>query len=236
MPSLSQAYPPGPAVRSQVFSEPLGPLVRGALLMGGGVLALPLGAVVWQHSRLAGGVALLLGAALLGLAGHLAGRNSSPLLLTLRADALHLTALGGGAAPGAAAETIPLTSLVAYQHWLSRGRVLARYYLRLELADGRVVRLADLPGAPPATSAGGVPLPELVAQLARRVGPGTVARPLFSQTAAAYRLMQASWLGALAAPGLLWRGYLAAGLLLPACAAVYLLSYYQARRQANGSG
>ena len=209
-------------------------MIGGALLLGSGLLALPIGAVAWASSRLAGGVALLVGVALLAVAGRLATRNSSPLLLTLSADALHLAPLGLSARPGAAAGVIPLTSIVAYKHWLSQGRVFARYYLRLELADGRVLRLADPPGALPSNPLGTVLLRELVAQLARQVGPGTVVRPLFSQTVVAYRLMQGSWLGLLAALGLLWCRYPVAGVVLLACVVVYLLSYYRARRQANG--
>lgn len=231
--SFSQRQHPGQAVRSQVFKEPLGQLVLGALLLGGALLALPIGAVSWSSSRVVGGVALGLGVGLLLLAGRLATRNSSPLLLTLNANALHLAPLRYGTTPSVAAETIPLSSIVAYKHWLSRGRVFARYYLRLELADGRVLRLADPPGALPDNPAGTVSLRELVTQLARQVEPGTVVRPLFSQTVVAYRLMQVSWLVGLTALGLLWDRYLMVGVGLLACAVVYLLSYYQARRQTS---
>lgn len=224
--SFSQGQQPSQAVRSQVFSEPLGPLVGGALLLGGGMLALPTGAVIWPSSSLVGGVALLLGVGLLVLAGRAATRNSFPLLLTLNADALHLAPLGYGASPSVAAEIIPLASIAAYKHWLSRGRVFSRYYVRLELVDGRVFRLADPPGALPSNPAGAVSLRELVAQLARQVGPSTVVRPLFSQTVAAYRLMQGSWLVLLAALGLLWSRYPVAGGVLLIFAVVYLLDLF----------
>ena len=96
---------------------------------------------------------------------------------------------------------------------------------------GRPPDLGAGPGQPPGT----VLLRELVAQLARWAKPGTVVRPPFSQTAAGHGLMQLGWLGVLAALGLLWRGYLAVGALLLAVATVYLLRYYQARRQAGSS-
>ena len=224
------------ALSSQVLREPLGQLVVGSLLLGGGLLLLAFGAAIWSYSRPMGVVLLLLGVALLVGAWRLATGGTQPLLLTLSPEALRLGPLGQGIALGSsAAETIPLASVVAYKHWLSRGRVFSRYYLRLELAGGRVLRLASPPGGPAGEPENSVPLPELVAQLARWVGPATVAQPPFSQTASARRLMQGSWLLLFGALGLLERGYPAAGVLALLVASGYLLSYYQARRQAGRS-
>lgn len=204
----------------------------GSLLVGCGILLLPIGVVSWSYSRLGGGGALLLGGTLLALAWRLASRNP-PLRLTLSSDTLRLAPLGRGIVPSSTAETIPLASIVAYKHWLSRGRAYNRYYLRLELAGGRVLRLADPPGGPAGDSRDTVPLPELVAQLARWVGPGTVVQPLFSQTTTARRLMQLGWLLLLGALTLLGQGHSAAGVSLLILAGSYLLSYFQALRQAN---
>ncbi|MGI4737315.1 MAG: hypothetical protein ACRYG7_19290 [Janthinobacterium lividum] len=221
------------ALSSQVIREPLGQLVAGSLLLGGGFLLLAVGAGIWSYSQPMGVVLLLLGMALPLGAWRLATGGTQPLLLTLSPEALRLAPLGQGIAPGSpAAETIPLASVVAYKHWLSRGRVFSRHYLRLELAGGRVLRLAAPPGGPFGAPGNSVPLPELVAQLAQWVGPETVAQPLFSQTALARQLMQGSWLLLLGALGL---GYLAAGVLVLVVAGGYLLSYYQARRQAGST-
>lgn len=223
----------GPALRSQVVTEPLGPLVVGSVLVGVGLLALPVGLSLWPYGRASGGLAILLGVLALALAWRLATRSSYPMLLTLRAEDLYLTALGHDARQGASAETIPLASIVAYKHWLSRGRVFARYYLRLELAGGRVLRIADPPGVLPNDPMGTVLLSQLVEALARRVGPDTTVRLLFSQTPTARILGQFSWLAVLASAALLWNGYLTTGVLLLAVAGVYLLSYYRAQRLAD---
>ena len=163
--------PASQAVSSQVLREPLGQLVGGALLLGGGLLLLAVGVASWSYSRPIG--VLLLGVALLVGAWHLATGNTQPLLLTLSPEALRLAPLGLGLAPSSAAEIIPLASVVSYTHWLSRGRVFSRYYLRLKLADGRVLRLADPPGGPLGDPGSAVPLPDLVAQLARWKAPPT---------------------------------------------------------------
>lgn len=164
------------AVSSQVFREPLSQLVAGSLLLGGGLLLLAVGAALWSYSRPTGGGLLLLGVALLLGVWRLATRDTQPLLLTLSPKALRLRPLGQGIAPGSpAAETIPLASIRAYKHWLSRGRVFSRYYLRLELAGNRVLRVASPPGGPFGEPGNSVPLPELVAQLAQWVEPETVA-------------------------------------------------------------
>ena len=232
--NFSTSQRAGQPLSSQVFREPLGNLVAGALLLGGGCLLLAVGAAIWSYSRPAAGVLLLLGVALLVGVWRLATRDTQSLLLTLSPEALRLAPLGLGNAPGSpAAETIPLARVVAYQHWLSRGRVFSRYYLRLKLADGRVLRLADPPGGSFGEPGNIVPLTELVAQLAQWVGPATVAQPPFSQTAPARRLMQGSWLLLLAAPGLLWWGYLTTAVVVFLGAGGYLLSYYQARGQAG---
>ncbi|MGI4737710.1 MAG: hypothetical protein ACRYG7_21290 [Janthinobacterium lividum] len=235
MPSnLSNNQRTSQVLSSQVLREPLGQLVAGSLLLGGGFLLLAVGAGIWPYSWPMGGGLLLLGVALLVGAWRLATGGTQPLLLTLSPEALRLVPLGQGIAPGSpAAETIPLASVVAYKHWLSRGRVFSRHYLRLELAGGRVLRLAAPPGGPFGEPGNSVPLPELVAQLARWVGPATVAQLPFSQTAPARRLMQGSWLLLLVAPGLLGLGYLATGTLVLVVAGGYLLSYYQVRRQAG---
>jgi hypothetical protein len=227
--NLIQSQPTNPVLCSQVTSEPLGPLVLGSLLVGSGMLALPVGAALWSSARLAGGLTGLAGVGLLAVAWHLAKRDTAPLLLTLSPEALRLTTLSQHPSQGRAIETIPLASLVAYTHWLSRGRVFTRYYVRLELADGRVIRLADPPGVLPSPGKQ-VLLSELVAQLAQWAGPGTLVRPPFAQTAAARWLMYLSWLILVIALGLLWNGYLGVGGLLFTFTGAYLLSFYRMRQ------
>ncbi|MGI4832705.1 MAG: hypothetical protein ACRYFK_04510 [Janthinobacterium lividum] len=172
-PIITNSQPASQAVSSQVFREPLSQLVAGSLLLGGGGLLLAVGAGIWSYSRPIGAGLLLLGGALLAGAWHLATSDTQPLLLTLSPEALRLAPLGLGTAPGSVVETIPLANVVAYTHWLSRGRVFSRYYLRLKLADGRVLRLADPPGGPLGEPGSAVPLPELIAQLARWKEPTT---------------------------------------------------------------
>ena len=227
---------PGPAVHSQVVTESVGATVVGALGLLLGVLALGMGAALLGSARGAGGLALLLGAGLLALVWKTALRGSHPLLLTLTRERLQLAPTGRSVAQGVKAETIPLASIVAYKHWLqvSRARVFAQYYLRLELADGRVLRLADRPGVlPDDYPPGAVRLNEVAARLARWARPGTVARPLFYRTPLARALGWASGAALLVAPVLLWRGYLAAGSLLLAGAISYLGSYYLGRGTAD---
>ncbi|WP_223649412.1 hypothetical protein [Hymenobacter psoromatis] len=227
---------PGPAIRSQVVTESVGATVVGALGLLLGVLALGTGAALLGSASWAGGLTLLLGVGLLALVWKTALRGSHPLLLTLTRESLQLAPTGRSVAQGIKAETIPLASIVAYKHWLqvSRARVFAQYYLRLELADGRVLRLADRPGVlPDDYPPGAVRLNEVAARLACWARPGTVARPLFYATPLARALCWACGAAALGAPVLLWRGYLTVGYLLLSGAISYLGSYYLGRGTAD---
>lgn len=230
MPRLTPQSPAATlAVRSQVVIDSLGTTIIGALLLLAAVLAPGTGLAQLGRANLAAGLALLLGVGLLGVVWRTALRGSHPLLLTLTRESLHLAPAGRSAAQSVPAETIPLTSIVAYKHWLqlNRLRAFAQYYLRLELADGRVLRLADRPGLLPEDGPpGAARLNEVAAKLARWVPPGTIARPLFYQTPLARMLWWASWAGLLLAPALLWLGYGATGSLLLALAISYTASYY----------
>ncbi|HEX8505818.1 MAG TPA: hypothetical protein VF630_10650, partial [Hymenobacter sp.] len=131
-------------------------------------------------------------------------------------------------------ETIPLSSITAYTYWLRllKLRAFAQYHLRLELADGRVLHLADRPGTRPDDPAGTVRLDVLAKRLARRATSGPRRRPLFYQTRTARVLLWGSW-GALAtALVLLWLGH-SAGVLLLFPAAGYWASYYLGRGAAE---
>ncbi|AMR28679.1 hypothetical protein A0257_17280 [Hymenobacter psoromatis] len=220
-----------PVLSSPVTNEPLGRLVVCSLLVGFTLLALPLGIALWSYWKLASGLLLVLAVGALPLAWRTATRDTAWRLLTLSPQALRLAPLSG--APATAAETIPLTSLVAYQLWLDRDRVFTRYYLRLELAGGRVLRLADPPGALPNDPPGSVPLNELAAQLARWVGPDTIVRLPFWQTPLARWLRLLSWLAVGTVPFLFWGGYVPTGVIVLAFAVGYLFSYYLVRRLAG---
>lgn len=220
------------AVCSQVVTESLGATLVGALLLLLAILALGTGVALLGRANWASGVALLLSLSLLALVWRLALWGSHPLLLTLTHESLHLAPTGRSTSQGIRAETIPLTSIVAYKHWLrlNRLRAFAQCYLRLELADGRVLRLADRPGVLPGDGPpGAVRLNEVATRLARWAPPGTINRPLFYNTPLAQGLWWASWAGLLAAPVLLWLGYVALGAPLLALAISYAGSYYLGR-------
>jgi len=215
-----------PALRSLVVLRPLGPLavaalLLGAVLLGANALKLAAGYSPWRHG--AGG---LLGLGLLLGGGYVAARGNQPRLLTIGPDDLRLEPL----APGPPPEIIPLRSITAYTYWLRllKFRGFAQYHLRLELADGRVLHLADRPGAHPSDPAGTVRLDALAKRLARRPKTGPRRRPLFYETRTARVLLWASW-GALAGGlALLGLGYsVGLGLLFPA--AGYWASYYLGR-------
>lgn len=233
MPAFSSTRPPaGPAISSPVVTDSLGATLLGALGIGAAVLALATGAALLGRATGAGLLALLLGAGLLALVWRLALRGSHQLVLTLTRASLHLAPAGRSAAQGIPPETIPLASIVAYKHWLrlDRLRVFAQYYLRLKLADGRVLRLADRPGLlPDDYPPGSVRLNEVATQLARWLPPGAVAQPLFFQTPLARALWWASLAALAAGPLLLWRGYLATGSLLLSAAISYGAGYYLGR-------
>jgi hypothetical protein len=232
-PSYPNAPVPGLVVRSQVVTESVGATLVGAGLLLLGVLALGIGAALLGSASWAGSLTLLLGLGLLALVWKTALRGSHSLLLTLTRESLHLAPTGHSVTQKVAAETIPLATIVAYKHWLSasRAQALSQYYLRLELADGRVLRLADQPGALPNDyPPGAVRLNEVAAQLARWARPGTIARPLFYQTPLARALYWASGATLVVAVALLWLGHLTAGTLLLMLATSYAGSYYLGRR------
>jgi hypothetical protein len=232
-PSFPNALASGSVVRSQVVIESVGATLVGAggLLLG--VLALATGAALLGRANWAGGLKLLLGAGLLVLVWKTALRGSHSVLLTLTRESLTLAPTGRSITQKVAAETIPLASIVAYKYWLSpsRAQSLSQHYLRLELADGRVLRLADQPGALPGDySPGIVQLNEVAAQLAHWVRPGTISRPLFYQTPLARALYWASGATLAVAVILLGMGYLTAGTLLLMLATSYAGCYYLGRR------
>ncbi|TPG66539.1 hypothetical protein [Hymenobacter nivis] len=211
-----------PAQLSLVLVQPTGMSVTMALLLGPILLlsnALRLIADPAPGRNIAGaliGLGLLLGA------GYRLARGNRPRLLRLDREALHLEPLGP--TPGQHAETIALSSITAYTYWLRllRWRGFAQFHLRLELADGRVLHLADRPGPRPTDM---VQLDALAKRLARRRKSGTRRRLQFFQTGAARGLLWASG-GALAAGlGLLALGY-EMGLPLLLLAVGYGATYY----------
>ncbi|WP_223651287.1 hypothetical protein [Hymenobacter psoromatis] len=229
-PVPTEVPPTHPALRSSVLVNPLGVLVAMSLFLGvmlllEAFLVSPSG-YPWRGGR----PAWLLGAGLLtlGLAGYATWRSNRPRLLTLTRASLRLEPLGDNGA--AAAETIPLSSIVAYKYWLRvlRLQVFVQYHLRLELADGRVLHLADRPGTRPTDPAGAVRLDAVVKRLARWVPPGTRVRQLFFLTRTARVLLWLSGALVMMAGLLLWAGYPAGSLLLfPAV--IYGASYYLGR-------
>ena len=68
---------------------------------------------------------------------------------------------------------------MAYKRWLSpsRAQALSQYHLRLKLADGRVLHLADRPGTRPDDPAGAVHLDAVAQKLPRWLKPGVPRRP-----------------------------------------------------------
>jgi hypothetical protein len=198
-------------------------LLLGAVLLGTNALKLASAAHPWRKA--AGGV---LGLGLLVGGGYTAARGNQPRLLTIGREELHLKPLGSKQHPPA--ETIALSNIVAYTYWLRvlRFRVFAQYHLRLELADGRVLHLADRPGAHPDDPAGTVRLDVLAKRLARRAKSGPRRRKLFHETQAARVLLWSSWAALAAGLGLLGLGH-ETGLLLVFPAIGYWASYYLGR-------
>jgi hypothetical protein len=222
-----------PPQRSLVVLRPLGTLVFGALLLGAvllGANALKLAAGAAHPWRNATGG--LIGLGLLLGSGYLVARGNQPRLLTIGREELHLGPLGAG--QNQPVETIPLSSIVAYTYWLRvlRFRIFAQYHLRLELADGRVLHLADRPGTRPDDPTGTVRLDALAKRLARRVPELARRRLLFYETRTARVLLWSSWALLAAGLGLLGLGH-ETGLLLVFPAMCYWASYYLGRGSAE---
>lgn len=226
MPGLSpNSLAAHPAPRSLVVLRPLGPLVFGALLLGAvllGANALKLAAGYSPGRHVVGG---LTGLGLLLGGGYAVARGNQPRLLTIGREELHLEPLGPGQSQPA--EIIPLSSITAYTYWLRllKHRSFAQYHLRLELADGRVLHLADRPGPRPDDPTGTVRLDALAKRLTRRAKSAPRRRKLFYETQTARVLLWGSWVGLAAAGVLLWLGH-SAGVLLLFPAAGYWASYY----------
>ena len=203
--------------QSLVLLRPIGLLVRALLVLGSIVLTINALKLAAGYSPWRKGAGALLGLGLVLGAGYRVARGNQPRLLTIGREALQLAPVGPGS--DQPAETIPFSHITAYTYWLRllRWRVFAQYHLRLELADGRVLHLADRPGTRPHDPAGTVRLNVLAKRLARRAKAeaGPLRRPLFYQTRTARGLLWGS--GALLAGGLalLGLGYPAGLLLLP---------------------
>ena len=216
-----------PAQRSLVLVQPTGLLVGMALLLGS--LLLLINALKLIDSPTPGRriVGALLGLGLLLGAAYRRVRGNQPRLLRFDREALHLEPL----APGSdqPTETIPLRSIVAYTYWLRllRWRRFAQCHLRLELADGRVMHLADRPGTRPTDPTGTVRLDVLAKRLARRAKTpaGPRRRPQFFQIQTAQGLLWASGVALVLGAGLLGLGH-ETGLLLLLLAVGYGATYY----------
>ena len=183
MPRPTPTHPAAhPARRSLVLVQPTGLLLTMALVLGSLLLllnALKLAASPTPGRNVAGA---LLGLGLLLGAGYQRARGNQPRLLRFDREALHLELLGFQ--PGLPAETILLSSIEAYTYWLRlrRWQGLAQCHLRLKLADGRVLHLADRPGTHPNDPTGTVRLDVLATRLARRAKSGPHQHPRFFQT------------------------------------------------------
>ena len=214
-----------PALRSLVVLNPLGRLTTAMFILG--LLLLPVAALkAAEGNRQRAGTAGLLGLGLLLLTARKVARRNQPLLLTSDHNALHLEPLGRRLRQGQPAESIPLTSITAYSYWLRllRWRLFAQYHLRLELADGRVLHLADRPGTRPDDPAGTVRLDAVARRLARRKT-GPPRHPSFFLTRPARLLLWGSWGAVGAGGGLLWAGS-ALGIALLLLGAGYSAIYY----------
>ena len=235
MPSHSPAeLAARPAQRSVVLVQPTGLLVGMALLLGSLLLlinTLKLADSPTPGRKVAGA---LLGLGLLLGAGYRRVRGNQPRLLRFDREALYLEPLSPQ--PGPPTETILLRSIVAYTYWLRllRWRGFAQCHLRLELADGRVLHLADRPGPRAHDPTGTVQLDVLAKRLARRAKAklGLLRRPLFFQTRAARVLLWASGCTLALGVGLLGLGH-ETGLLLLLLAVGYGASYYLGRADAD---
>ena len=222
-----------PAQRSLVLVQPTGLLVSMTLVLGS-LLLLINGLKLVDNPTLGRKVAgVLLGLGVLG-AGYRRARGNRPRLLRFDREALYLEPLG--LLPGPPTETIPWRSIVAYTYWLRlrRWQVFAQCHLRLELADGRLLHLADRPGSRSDDPTGTVRLDVLAKRLARRAKSrsGLLRRPLFFQTRAARALLWVSGGTLAGALGLLGLGYEAGILLLPP-SITYACLYYLGRADAD---
>ncbi len=225
---LSAAPATQPGLRCLVVLNPRSRLAASLFIFG--LLLLPLAALkaaTGSYQRAT--IASLLGVSLLGLTAGKVARRNQPLLLTSDRNGLHLEPLGQDRALGQPTETIPLASIKAYQYWLRllRWRVVAQCHLRLELADGRVLHLADRLGTRPDDPAGTVQLDAVARRFARRKT-GPPRRPLFFLTPTARRLLWVSWAAAVVGGGLLGLGF-SVGLLLLVLGAGYSATYYLGR-------
>jgi hypothetical protein len=195
----------------------------GTVLLGANALKLAAGYPPVRHAF--GG---LIGLGLLLGGGFTAARGNQPRLLTIGPDDLRLEPLNAGQSKPA--EIIPLSSIMAYTYWLRllKFRGFAQYHLRLELADGRVLHLADRPGTRPNDPTNTVRLDALAKRLARRAKAGPRRRKLFYETQTARMLLWGSWLALATAGVLLWLGH-SLGILLLFFGAGYWASYYLGR-------
>lgn len=220
------------APRSLVVLRPLGPLVYGALLLGAMLVGVNALKLVRSYTPWRTVPARMAGLALLLAGGYAVARGNRRLLLTIGREELLLEPLGSGRSQPA--ETIQLSSITAYKYWLRllKFRAFAQYHLRLELADGRVLHLADHPGTHPDDPTGTVRLNVLAKRLARRAKTGPRRRPLFYLTRTARVLLWASWAALATALVLLGLGH-SVGLLLLYPAAGYWASYYLGRGAAE---
>ena len=214
-----------PAKRSLVLVRPTGMLVAMALLLGILLLLINVLKLIDNPTpgrRLAGA---MFGLGLLLWAGYRRARGNQPRLLCFDREALHLEPLGPG--PGPPAETIPLSNLKTYTYWLQlmRWRGFAQCHLRLKLADGRVLHLADRPGTRPDDPTGTVQLDVLATRLAKRAKTGPHRHPLFFQTQTAQGLLWVSAGAVVAGAVLLGLGH-DAGLLLLLLGVGYGATYY----------
>lgn len=223
--SLPTASATRPGLRCLVVLNPRSMLATSMFLFG--LLLLPLAALKaavgsYQRATTAG----LLGLSLLGLTARQVARRNQPLLLTSDRNGLHLEPLGQELSAGLAAETIPLASIKAYQYWLRlrRWHVVAQCHLRLELADGRVLHLADWLGTRSNDPAGTVQLDAVARRFARRKT-GPPRRPLFFLTPTARRLLGGSLAAVVIGSGLLGLGF-SVGILLVLLGVGYSATYY----------
>ncbi|GAB3637364.1 hypothetical protein GCM10027422_29540 [Hymenobacter arcticus] len=233
MPSHSPAeLAARPAQRILVLVRPTGLRVTVALLLGAILLVANTLRLLDSPAPGRHAAGALLGLVLLLGAGYRRVRGNQPRLLRFDREALHLEPLGSQ--PGPPAETIALNSITAYTYWLRllTFRRLVQYHLRLELADGRVLHLADRPGTRPHDPTGTVRLDVLAKRLARRTKLGPRRRPRFFQTQAARGLLWVGGAALVAGLGLLGLGY-EVGLLLLLPAVGYGCSYYLGQGDAD---
>ena len=212
----------------------MGLLVVGTSILGLLLVIVTTVQVVVEHWHRATVLSGLLGLGLLVLAWRQVARSNRPMLLTSRREALHLAPIGRSLSQGIPAETIPLASVKAYKYWsrLLKYQVVLQYHLRLELADGRVLHLADRLGARPDDPTGTVRLDAVAHKLPHWVKPGTHMRKLFYLTLTARILLWLSWAAIATALVMMGLGHPVGSLLLfPAVG--YWASYYLGRGSAE---